>query len=181
MGHFCNNKIKWFPLIILRIIFHRAFKLHMLISLGKNMTPIDFGFTRSTVKVTRVFFVKQWFLLIILRNIYHRAVIFHMLLGLGNAMTPYDFWFTRFKVKVTRSLVKNMYTRFLIIILRTIYHIAFIFYMLISLDRDLTHIDIEVIRSKVKVERITFVKLVLPHYLENCLPQRFHISHTYWS
>jgi len=30
--------------------------------------------------------------------------------------------------------------------------------MLIGLDRDMTHIDIEVIRSKVNVRRITFIK-----------------------
>jgi len=64
----------------------------MLIGLGKDMIPIDFGFTRSKVKVTRVLFVKQWFPLIILRNIYHRAIIFHLLIGL-DAMTPYDFGF----------------------------------------------------------------------------------------
>ena len=56
------------------------------------------------------------------------------------------------------SLVENTYTCFLIIILRTIYQLAFIFHMLIGLKRDMTHIDIEVIRSKVKVRRITFVK-----------------------
>jgi len=42
--------------------------------------------------------------------------------------------------------------------LRTIYDIAFIFHMLIGLYKDMTYIDIEVIRSKVKVRRITFVK-----------------------
>jgi len=73
-------------------------------------------------------------------------------------MTPYDFGFTMFKVKVTRVTCKNMYTCVLIIILRTIYHIAFIFHMLIGLDKDLTHIDIEVIISKVKVRRVTYVK-----------------------
>jgi len=72
----------------------------MLIGLGEDMTCIDFS--RSKVKVTRVFFVKQWFPLIILRNIYYRAIIFHMLIGLGKAMTPFDFGFTRLKVKVTR-------------------------------------------------------------------------------
>jgi len=42
--------------------------------------------------------------------------------------------------------------------LENIYHIAFILYMLIGLDRDMTHIDNGVIRSKVNVSRITFVK-----------------------
>jgi len=57
----------------------------------------------------------------------------------------------------SRTLVK-LYTWFLLIILRTIYHLAFIFHMLSGLDIDITHIDIGVIRSKVKVRRITFVK-----------------------
>ena len=58
MGHFFGKKIhllnlnllkiyKWFPLIILRTIYHKAFIFYMLISLGKDMTCIDFGFTRS--------------------------------------------------------------------------------------------------------------------------------------
>ena len=97
--------------------------------------------------------------LIILKNIYHRAIILHKLIGLGKAMTPFYFRFTRLKVKGTRITFKNMYTWFLFVILRTIYHKAFIFHMLIGLDRDLTHIDIGVIRSKVKVRRITFVKI----------------------
>jgi len=37
--------------------FHTVF--HMLIGLGKDMTPIDFGFTRSNVKVTWVTFIKK--------------------------------------------------------------------------------------------------------------------------
>jgi len=54
--------------------------------------------------------------------------------------------------------------------------------MLIGLDGNMTPIDIEVIREKVKVRRITFVKkMVSPHYLENCLSQRFHYSHATWS
>jgi len=31
----------------------------MLFGLGRDMTPLDFGFTRSKVKVSRVIFVKQ--------------------------------------------------------------------------------------------------------------------------
>jgi len=91
MGYFCKNKIKWFPLIILRTVYQRAFIFRMLISLGEDMTPIDLGFTRLKVKVTRFLFVKQWFPLIILRNIYHRAIIFHILIGLCDAITPYGF------------------------------------------------------------------------------------------
>ena len=74
-----------------------------------------------------------------------------MLIALREAMTTFDFGFTRLKVKVTRVTCKIMYTWFLLIILRTIHHIAFIFPMLIGLDRHMTHIDIEDIRSKVKV------------------------------
>jgi len=54
--------------------------------------------------------------------------------------------------------LKNMHTCFLVIILITIYHITIMFHMLIGLDRDTTHIDIEVMRSKVKARRITVVK-----------------------
>jgi len=81
-----------------------------------------------------------------------------MLIGLGEAITPLDFGFTRIKVKVTRVNCKEIYTWFLLIILRTIYHIAFIFHMLIGLDRDMTHFDIGVIRPTVKVRMINFVK-----------------------
>ena len=38
--------------------------------------------------------------------------------------------------------------------MRTIYHRALIFYMLIGLDGDMTPIDIELKRSKVKVRRM---------------------------
>ena len=108
--------------------------------------------------VTRVLFAKHSILLIILRNIYNRAIIFHVLIGFGDSIAHYDFGFTRLKVKVTNVTRKNMYICFLLIILRTIYHIAFIFHMLIVLDRDMTHINIEFIRSKIKVRIITFVK-----------------------
>ena len=76
-----------------------------------------------------------------------------MLIGLDKAMTPFDFG-----LKVSRVTCKKMYTWFPLIILRTFYHMGFIFHMLISLHRDMIHIDIEVIRSKVKVKMITFVK-----------------------
>jgi len=44
--------------------------------------------------------------------------------------------------------------------MRTIYQRVFIFHMLIGLDKDMTRI--EIIRSKVKVRRITFVKKTFP-------------------
>jgi len=53
---FCK---KWFPLIFLRNVYHRAFIFHLQIGLGEGMAPIDFGFTRSNVKVTVVTFVKK--------------------------------------------------------------------------------------------------------------------------
>jgi len=43
---------KWFLLIILRTVYHRAFIFHMLIGLGEDMSPDVFMFTRSNVKVT---------------------------------------------------------------------------------------------------------------------------------
>jgi len=47
---------KGLPLIILKIVYHRAFIFHMVIGLGDGLTPIDFVFFR--VKVT---FVKKGF------------------------------------------------------------------------------------------------------------------------
>jgi len=67
----------------------------MLIGPGEGLTPIDFVFFRSRVKVTRVTFVKKWFPLIFLTIIYYRAFICNVL------RTPIDFGFTRSKVKVT--------------------------------------------------------------------------------
>jgi len=57
--------------------------------LVEDMNPIDFGFTRFEVKVTKVTCneCKIWFPLIILRTVYHRAFIFHMLIGLCGDMT----------------------------------------------------------------------------------------------
>jgi len=63
----------------------------------------------------------------------------------------YWFGFTRLKVKVTRDLFcKKMVSAHY---LRSIYHRAFIFHMLIGLNRDMT--PIELIRSEVKVRGIT--------------------------
>jgi len=60
-----------------------------------------------------------------------------------------------------------------------IYHRAFIFHMLICLERDMTHIDIELNRLKVKVRRITFGKKLvsLPIILRTVYhtPFRFHM------
>jgi len=154
MGQFCKNKIRCFPFIILQTIFHRAFIFHMLFGLVEDMTTIDFRYTRSKAKVTRVLFVKQWF------AHYLEKIFITKLLNSTCwliLVMPWPFWFWIQRPRSQGSL-KNMYTCFLINILRTIYHIAFIFHMLIGLDRDMTHIDIEVIRSKVKVRRITFVK-----------------------
>ena len=37
---------KWYLLIFLRTIYHRATKFHILIDLGEDTTPINFGCTR---------------------------------------------------------------------------------------------------------------------------------------
>ena len=42
----------------LQNIDHRSFIFHMLIGLSEDKTPIDFVFTRSKSKITRVTFVK---------------------------------------------------------------------------------------------------------------------------
>jgi len=70
----------------------------MLIGLGKDMTYIYFGFTRSKVKVTMFLFL----------NTYHTTIIFYMLIGLGEDMIHIDFGFTRLNVKVTRVTCKNV-------------------------------------------------------------------------
>jgi len=62
-------KKKWFPLIFLRTIYHRAFIFHVL---WEGKTPIHFGFTMSKVKVTMVIFVTNhvnMFLFLILRTV----------------------------------------------------------------------------------------------------------------
>ena len=43
-----------------RRLFIRAFIFHMLIGLGEDKNTIDFGFTRSKVKVIKVTFVKKF-------------------------------------------------------------------------------------------------------------------------
>ena len=52
---------KWFRINILKTSYYRAFIFHLLIGLCNNITCINFWFTRSTVKVTRVFFVNNGF------------------------------------------------------------------------------------------------------------------------
>ena len=52
-GPFCK---KWFPLIFLRSIYHRAIIFHMLIGLGEDMTLTDFRFTRLKVKFRRIIY-----------------------------------------------------------------------------------------------------------------------------
>ena len=72
----------------------------MLIGLGKDQTPIDFGFTRS--KVTWVTFIKKKVSAHYLGNYLSQNFhIFCMLISLGEDMTCIDIWFTRSKVKVT--------------------------------------------------------------------------------
>jgi len=53
LGPSVCSQTKLFQIIILNIFYHRAFIFHMLIGLGEDKYPIDFGFTRSKVEVTR--------------------------------------------------------------------------------------------------------------------------------
>jgi len=80
-----------------------------------------------------------------------------MLIGIGGDMTPFDFEFTRSKSKVTRFtfVKKNMLTWFLL--LKTVYHRAFIFHMLIGLGENMISDVFKFTRSKVKVRCVTFV------------------------
>jgi len=63
-------------------------------------------------------------------------------------------------------------------ILKTFYHINFIFHILIGLYKDMTHIDLKLIGSKVKVRRIPFVKYGCFSLLENVY-YRDIIIHTF--
>jgi len=65
----------------------------------------------------------------------------------------------------------------LIIILRTIIHRALISYLLIGLGRFMTPIDIEFIRSKVKVTMITFVKKLFPFIFLRTIYHRAFMLH----
>ena len=59
-GHFCpsvGTPICFF--LILRTIHHKTFTFYMPICLRKDMTPIEFVFTRSKVNDTRVIFVNN--------------------------------------------------------------------------------------------------------------------------
>jgi len=67
----------------------RAFIFYMLIGFGDDMTPYDFEFTMSKVKVT-LFLCKTMVFIPCLEN-YLRAFIFHTQTGLGEDMTPFDF------------------------------------------------------------------------------------------
>ena len=58
---------------------------------------------------------------------------------------------------------------------------AFIFHMLVDLGGNMTRFDLGFTRSKVKVKRFFFVKMVSAHFLENSLSQSYHISHFDWS
>ena len=73
----------------------------MVVGLYEDMIPIDFGFSRSKVKVTMFVYVKLVSAVYIWRTIYCRAFIFHLVIALYEDMIPIDFGFSRLKVKVT--------------------------------------------------------------------------------
>jgi len=179
----------------------------MLIGLEKDMTSIDFWFTRFKVKVTR---------LIILITIYHIPLIFHMLIGLDRGMTPLDIGKIRLKVRFTMVTFVKCFCSFSwelfitvliyftclfdfiflrsrsqgslckkccpLIFLRTIFHRAFISFVLIGLSEDKTFVDFGFTRSKSQGSLFKKnVNKVFANYLENCLSQSFQISHADWS
>ena len=53
-GHMYSFCKIWIPIIFMRTICHSAIIFNILIGLGEDMAPFDFGFTRLKVKVTRV-------------------------------------------------------------------------------------------------------------------------------
>ena len=112
----------------------------MQIGLGKHKISIDFGLTRSKVKVTLFLFVKKLNMVSAqyLKKYLYNAFIFNMLIVLGEDMTCIDVVFTRTKVNVTSVFVKQW---FLLIILRTFNHRAIIFHMLIGLGEVMSPFD----------------------------------------
>ena len=50
---------KWFELIVLITVYHRAIIIHKLIGLDGDMAHIDFGFTRLKVKLKKGQFCKK--------------------------------------------------------------------------------------------------------------------------
>ena len=53
------GRLNGFRVIFLRTFFKELFSFRVLISVRVDIVPIDFVFTRSEVKVTRVKFVKR--------------------------------------------------------------------------------------------------------------------------
>ena len=131
---FCK---KCFPLIIFRTFYHRAIIFHMLIGLGENMTCIGFAFFK--VKVTSVLFCKKhafrscsWELFITELSYVTCSLVLVwtwpllMLDSLG------------LMSRSQGSLVKHVNMVFLLIILWTFCHRAFILHILIGFDSDMT-------------------------------------------
>jgi hypothetical protein len=92
------------------------------------MTRIDFGVTRSKVKVTGSL-NGRGFQLIILKDNYHKVFIFHIVIGHNQQMISIAFWVTRSKVKVTWTLNVRMVAAYY---LEDFYHKVFIFHILIG-------------------------------------------------
>jgi len=98
----------------------------MLIGLVKDMTNIDFGFTRSKVKVKRVLFVNMVYAHF-LENYLSQSVYIKHADWSRWRHTPIDIEVTKSNVKFRRiTFVKKIP----LIILRTVYHRAFIYHML---------------------------------------------------
>ena len=68
VGRYVGRQTRWLPLIILNTIHHRVFIFYMLVDNDQQMTPIDFGVTRSKVKV-RGHMCRTTFLVIIVSHI----------------------------------------------------------------------------------------------------------------
>jgi len=68
--------------MFLNTIYYKTIIFHMLIDLGKDMTHIDFDFTRLSGQCHKGHFCKRKqkrFPVIILKTVHHRTFIFHML------------------------------------------------------------------------------------------------------
>jgi len=82
----------------------RAFVLHRLINIDRDMPPIGIGLIRSEGQKDHFCKEMDSPYLIFLRTVYHRSFIFYVLIGFSEGLTPINF------VKVTRvTFVKNSF------------------------------------------------------------------------
>ena len=103
--------MKRFPDDNLRTLWPRIMKLHRMIGHDFLMTPIDFKFSRSKVKLTGTRSSKTVSEDDNLRTFWCRIMKFHRMIGHDLLMTPIDFEVSRSKVKLTGTRSSKMVSR----------------------------------------------------------------------